>query len=113
MWYRGLLDLIIVSEPLTIVPAEYDYPKPRYPMYNYPPALIKNDDEFAYKERKICYNPIDRETRLEFKEPESSFCEKKSRRHEIIIAIITSVVGNNDKPILTILMVFIVDSANI
>jgi len=53
MWYRGLLDLIIVSEPLTIVPAEYDYPKPRYPMYNYPPALIKNDDEFAYKERKI------------------------------------------------------------
>ena len=31
----------------------------------------------------------DRETRLEFKEPESGFCEKKSRRHEIFIAIIT------------------------
>jgi len=30
---------------------------------------------------------MDRETRLEFKEPESSFCEKKSRRHEIFYRI--------------------------
>jgi len=35
------------------------------------------------------YITPNRETRLEFKEPESSFCEKKSRRDEILVAIIT------------------------
>ena len=53
LWIKDLIDLIIVSEPLTVVPAEFDYPVPIYPIYDYPVKLIKGNNHFAEKERNI------------------------------------------------------------
>ncbi len=52
-WLKDRIDLVIVSEPLTIVPAEYDYPEPIYPLYDYPPDLIKKENDFSRLERSI------------------------------------------------------------
>jgi len=53
LWRDGKIDLVIVSEPLTVVPAEFDFPKPKYPLYEYPPSFIKQKNGIAEKERKI------------------------------------------------------------
>lgn len=52
-WLNDEIDLVIVSEPLTVVPAEYDYPEPIYPIYDYPPSLIKKKTNFSKLERII------------------------------------------------------------
>lgn len=53
LWRDGKIDLVIVSEPLTVVPAEFDFPEPKYPLYEYPPSFIKQENGIAKKERKI------------------------------------------------------------
>ncbi len=52
-WLNDEIDLVIVSEPLTVVPAEYDYPEAQYPLYDYPPALIKEGNGFTKLEKRI------------------------------------------------------------
>jgi len=52
-WLNDKIDLVIVSEPLTVIPAEYDYPEPIYPIYDYPPNLIKEKNDFSKIERSI------------------------------------------------------------
>jgi len=53
LWAKKLIDLIIISEPLTVVPADYDYPIPKYPLYDYPPKLIMKQNEFFESERRL------------------------------------------------------------
>lgn len=53
LWHDGRIGLVIISEPLTVVPAEYDYPFPQYPLYEYPPKLIMRHDKYFERERKI------------------------------------------------------------
>jgi len=43
LWFEGKIDLVVLSEPLTVVPADYDYPYRRYPLYEYPPSDIKKN----------------------------------------------------------------------
>lgn len=52
-WLNDEIDLVIVSEPLTVVPAEFDYPNPIYPIYDYPPEIIKEESDFSKLERSI------------------------------------------------------------
>jgi len=53
MWKKHVIDLIIVSEPLTVVPADYDYPDPSYPLYDYPPRILHKQNEFTREEIQI------------------------------------------------------------
>ncbi len=53
LWKKDMCDLVILSEPLTVVPAEYDYPCPKYPLYDYPPAIIKKKNHFSKSEVAI------------------------------------------------------------
>ncbi|MCD6113929.1 MAG: DUF5591 domain-containing protein [Thermoprotei archaeon] len=54
LWFKGRIDLVVLSEPLTAVPADYDYPFAKYPLYDYPPKeLKKNPKEQAIWRKRL------------------------------------------------------------
>lgn len=43
LWFNNKIDLVVLSEPLTVVPVEFDFPYIQYPLYEYPPDILKRN----------------------------------------------------------------------
>jgi len=80
LWFTGKIDLVIVSEPLTVVPANFDYPIMKYPEYDYPPRIIKK-------------NPVEQEI---WRKRLNAFLNKhiKIRKYAILYKYHKEILGN-------------------